>query len=111
VKPNLLIYLFPFFSWFFIRTRINKHKQYIVFAQPCSYWVERGCQILGQYFGLSHTNIASFHNARFFLEGRLRIFKESTQLNLATGFAYERDDIGVLTENNWSFFIANHFKF
>ena len=66
---------------------------------------------LGQYFGLSHTNIASFHNARFFLEGRLRIFKESTQLNLATGFAYERDDIGVLTENNWSFFIANHFKF
>ncbi|MFQ3327053.1 MAG: hypothetical protein ACI8YC_001694 [Salibacteraceae bacterium] len=66
---------------------------------------------LGQYFGLSHTNIASFHNARFFLEGRLPIFKESTQLNLAAGFAYERDEIGFLTENNWSFSVANHFMF
>ena len=45
------------------------------------------------------------------MEGRLPIFKESTQLNLAAGFAYERDEIGFLTENNWSFSVANHFRF
>jgi len=65
----------------------------------------------GQYFGLSRINNLSFNNSRFFLDGRVPSIKDTSQLNLAIGFAYERDKIGALTENNWSFSLANHFQF
>ncbi len=118
MKNSILSYVVILFSFQSIGQELLNVSNTLYLHNPAITGIKADLNFVGQYFnsgtifyGDDEKYSGYFDNYRFGVDGRIPLFRNIKQVNLAAGFAYERDNFGVVTENNWTFSLANHFNF